>query len=375
MAVVDHDSVPHIAIEVELEDGRNANLYRSETDGEEQDRPNQAFGGNFVLKLNALGEPDRTPPENRCGDVERNDPANGLRFCPDQPWIEPDEVDQAEQYTESAACEDESSTRQRRPQIVALHGPCYEACVMELSNEIKQSLANTFVVIPVLNEQDSIRKVLEDLPSVRQVIVVDNGSTDESAAIAEAAGAFVLVEPKRGYGKACLSGIAHVDAELARSPLRGDAIVAFVDGDYSDHPDELPRILEPITLGEASFVVGSRSLGNREHGSMPFQAVFGNWLACSLMRIFWGARFSDLGPFRAIRHTDLIRLGMSDEDFGWTIEMQIKAVQHGIAWREVPVSYRKRIGVSKISGTITGTIRAGYKIIYTILRYRFGGTR
>ena len=233
-------------------------------------------------------------------------------------------------------------------------------------------LQNTFVIIPMLNEQDSIAAVLSDIPPVRRVLVVDNGSRDDSPCIARSNGATVVVEPQRGYGKACLLGIKRVVTELAHSgeTCQRAAIVVFLDGDYSDHPDEITKLIAPIARGEFDFVVGSRMLGDREAGSMHFQAIFGNRLACFLMRIFWGARFTDLGPFRAIRFQSLVDIKMRDEDFGWTIEMQIKAVRQGLRYTEVPVSYRRRIGVSKISGTVTGTIKAGYKILYTIFRYR-----
>lgn len=226
----------------------------------------------------------------------------------------------------------------------------------------------------MLNEQESIGLVLADLPKVAGVVVVDNGSTDKSPEIAEAANATVIREPQRGYGKACLTGIDYVSSQLSADSDedRQSAIIAFIDGDYSDHPDELVSLIEPIVTGGFDFVVGSRSRGKREKGSMPFQAVFGNWLACTLMRVLFGAKFSDLGPFRAIRHSALTVLEMKDENFGWTIEMQIKAYQQRLQIKEVPVSYRRRIGVSKISGTVSGTLRAGYKIIYTIFRYRFG---
>jgi len=235
-----------------------------------------------------------------------------------------------------------------------------------------QTLDRTFVIIPMLNEEKSIALVLKDLPAVRQVIVVDNGSTDDGPSIAREAGAIVISEPRRGYGQACLAGITEVDRELkSLAETIDDPIVAFLDGDYSDHPDELPHLLRPLAEDKADFVIGSRAAGVREQGAMHPQAIFGNWLACSLMRLFWGARFTDLGPFRVIRYETLKELGMQDRDFGWTIEMQIKAAEKQIRFVEIPVSYRRRVGVSKISGTVSGTIKAGYKILYTIFRYRF----
>lgn len=241
-----------------------------------------------------------------------------------------------------------------------------------MENSALEALDRTYVIIPVLNEEQSIALVLKDLPPVRRVIVVDNGSTDNSQAVAKEAGALVIQEPKRGYGQACLAGIAQVDHELGLLEEQiDDPIVAFVDGDYSDHPDELPDLIKPLADGHADFVIGSRSVGERERGAMHPQAIFGNWLACSLMQLFWGAKYTDLGPFRVIRHATLQELGMQDQDFGWTIEMQIKVAEKGIKFIEIPVSYRRRVGVSKISGTISGTIKAGYKILYTIFRYRF----
>ena len=235
-------------------------------------------------------------------------------------------------------------------------------------NSIEDSPTNVFVIIPMLNEQESIGLVLDDLPPVAEVIVVDNGSTDQGATVASEKGATVIREPQKGYGKACLTGIDHIAKKVTDAE---STIVVFIDGDYSDHPDELPLLVEKIVGEEFDFVIGSRATGNREKGAMHFQALFGNWLACTLMRLFWGAKFTDLGPFRAIRYESLMALEMQDQNFGWTIEMQIKAVQNGLKITEVPVSYRRRIGVSKISGTVSGTIRAGYKILWTIFRYRF----
>jgi hypothetical protein len=217
------------------------------------------------------------------------------------------------------------------------------------------------VIIPALNEEKALPCVLADLPAgVDEVLVVDNGSTDGTAAVALAGGVRVVSEPRRGYGSACLRGLAGIG--------RHDVIV-FLDADHSDHPEELPKLLTPIAAGEADFVLGSRLLGQREPGAMPPQALWGNRLACFLMRVLVGAAYTDLGPFRAIRHDALDRLGMRDTNFGWTVEMQIKAARAGMRVREVPVPYRKRTGVSKISGTLGGTIRAGYKILYTIARY------
>ena len=226
----------------------------------------------------------------------------------------------------------------------------------------------------MLNEAGSIGMVLNDMPAVNQVVVVDNGSDDEGPNIARQSGAEVILEPQRGYGKACLTGIERVQELTVSSgsaDLPGEAILVFLDADYSDFPEELPILVQPIIDGDYDFVVGSRARGVRESGAMPFQAIFGNWLACSLVKLFWGVKFTDLGPFRAIKFESLQNLKMVDENFGWTIEMQIKAIKAGLRILETPVSYRTRVGVSKISGTISGTIRAGYKIIYTIFKYRF----
>lgn len=220
------------------------------------------------------------------------------------------------------------------------------------------------VVIPAFNEAGSIGRVVGDVPAglVEEVVVVDNASTDETARVARAAGATVLSEPNRGYGRACLRGIAY-----ARE--RHPDVVVFLDGDYSDHPEEMTELVAPILRGEADFVVGSRMTGRREPGALLPQALFGNRLACALMRLFWGARYTDLGPFRAIRFDDLVALDMRDPTFGWTIEMQIKAAVAGLRCAEVPVSYRRRVGVSKITGTVSGTVRASAKILYTIFRF------
>lgn len=220
------------------------------------------------------------------------------------------------------------------------------------------------VVIPAFNEARAIGRVIGDIPEglVDEVVVVDNASTDATAHNARAAGATVLREDRRGYGHACLRGIAYAET-------RDPDILVFLDGDYSDHPDEMGLLLSPILRDEADFVVGSRMTGRRETGALLPQALVGNWLACGLMRLFWGARFTDLGPFRAIRFADLLALGMRDPTYGWTVEMQIKAVRAGLRCAEVPVSYRRRIGVSKITGTVAGTAKASAKILWTIARY------
>ncbi len=229
-------------------------------------------------------------------------------------------------------------------------------------------LTEVTVVIPALNEEDSLPLVLRDLPTVGRVIVVDNGSTDATARIASARGATVVREPQRGYGAACLRGLTAI-RELIDAGDAPPRVVVFLDADYSDHPELLPRLVEPILSGQADFVLGSRLAGQRDRGAMPPQSVYGNRLACFLMRVLFGVRYSDLGPFRAIDYPSLCALGMSDRDFGWTIEMQIKAARAGLRTIEIPVPYRRRIGQSKISGTFTGTLKAGTKILYTIARY------
>lgn len=229
-------------------------------------------------------------------------------------------------------------------------------------------LADVTVIIPAFNEEASLPLVLGDVPKVGRVIVVNNGSTDGTAATAFAYGATVVHEPRRGYGSACLRGLAAIE-ELIEAGEPPPRIVVFLDADYSDHPDLLPSLIEPIQDGRADFVLGSRLLGEREPGAMPPQSLYGNRLACFLMRVLFGARYTDLGPFRAIEYQALVDLDMADRNFGWTVEMQIKAVRSRLRWIEVPVPYRRRIGQSKISGTITGTLKAGTKILYTIAKY------
>jgi len=214
------------------------------------------------------------------------------------------------------------------------------------------------VIIPALNEEQSIGKVIDSLPNwVDEIIVADNGSTDGTARTAEQHGARVVREPRRGYGAACLAAMAR---------LRDPEVVVFLDGDFSDFPEETALLVDPILSEEADLVIGSRVLGVREPGALTFQAQFGNWIACRLIHLIWNARYTDLGPFRAIRHSALVSLGMRDRDYGWTVEMQIKAAMRGMRVKEVPVSYRRRIGKSKVSGTVRGVVGAGVKILGTI---------
>ena len=222
------------------------------------------------------------------------------------------------------------------------------------------------VIIPAFNEENGVGEVISEIPReiVNEIIVVNNASTDETARIAKRAGATVLNEPVRGYGRACLKGIDYIK----QSDPRPD-IVVFIDADHSDYPEEITELINPILSGNVDLVIGSRSLGRKEKGSMTPQQIFGNWLATRLLAIFYNARFTDLGPFRAIRLDSLLQLDMKDKTYGWTVEMQLKAAKKKMAWTEVPVRYRKRIGFSKISGTLKGTLMAGYKIIATIIRY------
>ena len=233
-----------------------------------------------------------------------------------------------------------------------------------------RDLADVAIVIPAFNEEQSLPLVLADLPKVGRLIVVNNASTDRTAQVAVERGATVVDQPQRGYGSACLAGLAKI-RQLIAAGEPAPRIVAFVDADYSDHVDMLRAIVAPIYDGQADLVLGSRLLGKREPGAMPPQSVYGNLLACFLMRLLFGGRYTDLGPFRAIDYEALERLGMVDENFGWTVEMQIKATRAGLRVCEIPVPYRRRIGESKISGTLSGTFKAGYKILYTIAKYGF----
>ncbi len=221
------------------------------------------------------------------------------------------------------------------------------------------------VIIPVLNEEATLPLVLAAIPAqvVEEVVVIDNGSTDRSIEVARACGATVLSEPQRGYGAACLTGIAYLQTKTPD-------IVVFLDGDYSDHPEEIPRLVQPILTQGYDLVIGSRTKGQAEPGALLPQARFGNALATRLIRWIYGFSYSDLGPFRAIRFPALLRLGMVDRNYGWTVEMQIKAIQRGLSITEAPVRYRKRAGgASKVTGTLKGTILAGYKILWTVFRY------
>lgn len=228
--------------------------------------------------------------------------------------------------------------------------------------------ARIIVIIPAWNEEGSIGRVIDDLPRdlVSAVVVADNNSRDYTADVARKFGATVVPAARQGYGSACLAGIAHV---RSLPPAEQPDIVVFIDADYSDFPAELGMVVDPILAGRADFVIGSRMLKPQPPGALLPQARFGNKLACFLMRVLLGARYTDLGPFRAIRWDDLLRIGMVDTNFGWTVEMQIKAVRCGLRMEEVAVSYRPRIGHSKITGTVKGTIKAGYKILWTIARY------
>ena len=221
------------------------------------------------------------------------------------------------------------------------------------------------VIIPAYNEEQSIPKVIAEIPKiVRHIVVANNNSTDRTGEVAKSAGAVVVFEPQKGYGKACLTAMDWIK----RQDVQPD-IVVFLDGDYSDYPEEILDLIQPIREGKADMVIGSRALGERERGSMTFPQVFGNWLATTMMKYMQGAKFSDLGPFRAIVWSKLLDLKMVDQNFGWTIEMQIKAHKAGLRYTEVPVNYRKRIGISKVSGTVKGVFGAGYKIIFTIFKY------
>ena len=222
------------------------------------------------------------------------------------------------------------------------------------------------VVIPAFNEQNAVGLVIDEIPKdlVSEIIVVDNGSTDDTFQQAQSRGATTLTEPNRGYGNACLKGLEHIAA--ASTP---PDIVVFLDGDHSDYPEQMRELVQPIIDESVDMVIGSRALGQKERGSMTPQQVFGNWLATWLIKLFYGVKYTDLGPFRAINYESLRRIAMQDRTYGWTVEMQLKAAKLNLRTMDIPVNYRQRIGVSKVSGTIRGTLGAGYKIIYTIFKY------
>lgn len=223
------------------------------------------------------------------------------------------------------------------------------------------------VIIPAFNEADSIGLVIREIPEyVDEVIVVSNNSTDETEKVAVQFGATVLSEIRKGYGYACLKGLDYIHRQN-----QWPDIIVFLDGDYSDFPQEMDKILEPMTKDHIDFVVGSRVKKWREDGSMTFPQRFGNWLATTLMRLFFKSRFTDLGPFRAIKYNKLLQLQMEDKTYGWTVEMQLKALRQNLSYAEVPVHYRNRIGVSKVSGTMKGAIFAGVKILSWIFKYSF----
>jgi len=221
------------------------------------------------------------------------------------------------------------------------------------------------VIIPAFNEADSIGLVIQDIPDlVEEVIVVSNNSTDQTEENARKAGASVLTETRKGYGNACLKGMDYVAAQQEKPD-----IIVFLDGDYSDYPEQLSAIIQPILQENIDFVIGARVDRLREEGSMTFPQIFGNWLATRLMRLFFGAKFTDLGPFRAIKYEKLLALNMEDKTYGWTVEMQLKAIKQKLSYVEVPVNYRNRIGVSKVSGTLKGAVMAGVKILGWIFKY------
>ncbi len=229
-------------------------------------------------------------------------------------------------------------------------------------------MKKTVVIIPALNEERSIGQVIADIPRdlAAEIVVVNNGSTDSTAQVASDSGATVIDEARRGYGQACLAGMDYIK----NSSYLPDIIV-FLDADYSDYPQEMKELISPITEGRYDLVIGSRTIGERQKGALLPQALVGNYIATRLIRLLYRVDFTDLGPFRAIRYDKLLSLDMRDKTFGWTVEMQVKAAKKGLRCTEVPVSYRKRIGTSKVTGTIKGSVMAGVKIIWMIFRQLF----
>lgn len=228
-------------------------------------------------------------------------------------------------------------------------------------------MPNIKVIIPAFNEADSIGLVISEIPDiVNEIIVVDNNSSDNTAEVARQTGVTLISQPKMGYGNACLKGMEYIASQTIKPE-----IIVFLDGDYSDYPEELTKIVQPIIENDFDLVIGARTKKLREEGAMMPQQVFGNWLATTLMRLFFGAKFTDLGPFRAIKYQKLLDLKMEDPTYGWTVEMQLKSKRQCLSYIEVPVHYKKRIGVSKVSGTIKGTIFAGAKILSWIFKYSF----
>lgn len=228
-------------------------------------------------------------------------------------------------------------------------------------------MATIKVIIPAYNEEKAIANVIREIPKiVSEIIVVNNNSTDNTGGIAFENGAMVLSEKRKGYGYACLKGLEYISLQKTKPD-----IVVFLDGDYSDYPDELTKLIDPILNQNVDFVIGARVANLREKGSMTPQQVFGNWLATFLMKLFFNSKFTDLGPFRAIKYDKLLDLNMRDKTYGWTVEMQLKVLKQKMSYVEIPVHYKNRIGVSKVSGTVKGTVMAGIKIIGWIFKYTF----
>lgn len=228
-------------------------------------------------------------------------------------------------------------------------------------------MTKIMVIIPAFNEESSIANVISDIPNiVEEIIVVSNNSTDNTEINAKKAGATVLSEPHKGYGYACLKGLEYVATKATKPD-----IIVFLDGDYSDYPEELTKIVAPIIDDDIDFVIGARTKQLRAPGSMTLPQIFGNWLATTLMALFFRSTFTDLGPFRAIKYEKLLGLNMEDKTYGWTVEMQLKALKQKLTYTEISVNYRNRIGVSKVSGTIKGAIFAGVKILGWIFKYSF----